>query len=1043
MIWKRLLTGAALLGLSLPLPLLLADPVDDRFNFATGLLIKEEYALAAEEFEELLADSPQMEQAAEATFRVGDCHWKLKQLVQAQAAFERVLEKHGKSEQAPQALYRLGQLHTDPAASAAAYARLAKEWPDHALAGAARYWAGESSFKAEQFDAASEQLAGYLADSPSGKYAPHATYALAWCHLRQERYPQAHHYFTAFGRQYPKHELANECGLRAADVLHKQGKHAAALEAYRPLTVAKNPLQSEALLAQAWVLADMARPADAAAAFVAAAAAQSSPAVAATCWFNGGNAYIQAKRFGEAQAAFRQLLAPAFSKHDLSPEARYWEAYAALKQGKHKEAIASFKAMRTQLAAAPKGPLAKHHPDILLSLGEACSAAGDHASAAAVYADLAAAFRTHATAPDAAYAAVLEFDAAQQQDKAIAAAETMIATFPDHTLTPLARFALAEFAFRGGDYARSLKTLEQLSATNLTAELQDDYTYKRAWSAFHCENYPQALALFQTLAGGTPPSEMNAEAAFMAGRACEALDRASDAIDLYTRCARAHASSAFAAKSHLAVAQLALDAKSYEQALAALGQLKAAAPADIVRIAGLYKGEALLALNRLDEAEAAYRSVKDAAGKMPLDAAYGMAWACYRRSTTVADAPVARKLADAKSAAAAFATIAASADSPRSAEAAFWLARSTEEVATLSAATPKVTDGEARFAAAAESYTTFLARADLAASGVASLVPEARYRQAFCAARAGDSERAGTLYRAVASSPSPFAANALYDHAWLELDADNSQSAQALFEALVTRFPKSELTPDARFRLGTLAFDAKAYARAVSQLEALATDKTLPYADHVLYKLAWANRELDQIEKAATRFRQLAEQHPGSPLAAEARYRAGRALQALGRPVDALSMLQAVPAGRFSELALFHTGELQRAGGNTAAALTAYQAARQRHPDGELATQTTLGLAHCQRDVGAFADAIESYAKVVAMTDTIAAAHALVGSGMARMAMKQYKAATKDFLKVDILYGYDEVKPQALQQLVVCYGKLGNAEKAAKYTQELQTRYPE
>ena len=84
-----------------------------------------------------------------------------------------------------------------------------------------------------------------------------------------------------------------------------------------------------------------------------------------------------------------------------------------------------------------------------------------------------------------------------------------------------------------------------------------------------------------------------------------------------------------------------------------------------------------------------------------------------------------------------------------------------------------------------------------------------------------------------------------------------------------------------------------------------------------------------------------------------------------------------------------------------------------------------------------------AFAALADDTDTVDAAQALLGRGLARMAMKQHKAAAKDFLKVDILYGYEELKPQALLHLAACYEALGDTEKAAKYRQERQTRYPE
>jgi TolA-binding protein len=1042
MTWNRFFTGATTLAICLQLTPLIADPIEDRFNFATGLLIKEEYELAAEEFGELLLENPKMKRAAEATFRLGECHWKLKQKDLAQAAFKAVMSKYATSVQAPQALYRLGQIGSDPAASAAAYTRLADEWPTHALAPAARYWAGESFFKAEQFPAASQQLARYLADHPKGKYASHATYTLAWSHFRQKHYPQAHTHFAAFSTRYPNHKLAPECALRAADALHKQGKHEAALLAYRPLTATGAPFRNEALLAMAWVLSDSGERTDSAAAFIDAAKAQGTSPLAATCWFNAGNAYVQSEAFDDAHQAFSQLLTPAFAKHELTQEARYWHAYTALKLGHAAQAMPALKALHAQLATTPDAPLAKRLPDILLSLAEACSASGDHKSSATTYAELAKTFSTHDSAPHAAYAAILEFDAAKQPQQAASAARAMMTAFPDHGLTPLARFALAEFAFRSADYAESLKILEPLAPTALPPELKNDYTYKRAWAAFHTKDFPQALTHFQSLAAATPPDDMTAEAAYMAGRTCESLKKLPDATRFYQQCATANPASPFAAKSRLAMAQIALDAKAYKQALGILEQLAPEQPPAVAHVATLYKGEALLALNRFNEAEAAYQAATNAVGSMGADAAYGMAWACMRRCTASDAQGPEQQLRDAKSAATAFAAVAtADTNTSQGTEAAFWAARALETAATLAAPT----ENQSLFSAAAEAYATYLKRGTAPPSDDTPLQQEARYRQAFCLARAELRDRAATLYRVVAAGTSPFADNALYDHAWLELDAENNAAAQPLFESLIKRFPSSELAPDARFRLGTLAFDAKQYDQAVTHLELLTSDASpLPYTDKLLYKLAWAHRELEQTEKAATRFRQLAQKHPESPLASEAHYRAGQAFQKLKRPTDALVMFQAVPAaGSFGERALFHIGEIHRAAANTAAALAAYQQGLTQFPKGELTPQMTLGLAHCQRNAAAYADAIESYASVTAITDTIDAAHALIGSGLARMAMKQYKAATKDFLKVDILYGYDTLKPQALRELIVCYQKLGNAEKAAKYKQELQTRYPE
>ena len=993
-------------------PPLGADPVEDQFNFATGLLIKEEYELAAEEFADLLKENPGMAQASEATFRLGECHWKLSKPAAAREAFESVVSDFPKSKQAPQSLYRLGQIHaasTPPqwAQAAKAYAQLADGWPADTLAAAARYWSGESLFKAKQDEAACKALARYLKDYPKGAYVTHAAYTMGWARFRQERFQHAHDIFAAFVRQHPDHDLAPECRLRAADALHKLKKHTAALAAYEPLTVADYAHRREALLGKAWVLYDMERGADAALAFAVAGRAQGTNALAASCFFNSGNAFVQAGNFSKAHAAFDAALQPPFAAHALAPQARYWRGYTLLRLGRFEDAA-------RELAVLDKsGAPAERQADIRFALAEARAGLGQHMDAAKTYAALVAEFADHALAPQAAYAAVLEYDEAGDSAAAARAAGAMVTTFPKHALTPLARFALAEFRFREGGFKQSLAILRGLDTAALTPELQDDYLYKFGWAAFNLKQYDEAASRFGALTGLKPPSPLAAEAAYMQGRVMEAKGEIAKAKPLYQRCITAYAATPFAAKASLALAHIALGARDYPAALKALVALEGAADPAVVSLAALYKGEALLAQDQFADAETAYRVAADGTATRH-EGLYGAAWAHYRSGPAAAT-----------NAAKAFTLIAADQTSPRAAEAAFWSARAHEDAEN--------------FAAAAAAYDHFLKRKD----AVAALVPEAQYRQALVTGKGGDRGAAATLYAALAKQKSEFADNALYDAAWLKLEAEELAGAATLFQQLVDQCPTSELLSDARFRLATLSFDAKRYAEALPHLQALATEKELLYADMVLYRLAWALRELDRAEQAAAVFQRLATDFPDRPLAAEARYRAGRAYRKVDRSVEALAMFKAVTQGEFAERAGFQIAEMERAAGQGAAALAAYRATLTQFPEGELVVALTLGLGHCQRDAGAYLDAIESYGKVVALTDTVDAAQALLGRGLARMAMKQHKAAAKDFLKVDILYGYEELKPQALLHLAACYEALGDTEKAAKYRQERQTRYPE
>ena len=115
------------------------DEARDQFSFATGLLVKKEYELAAEEFGELLKDHPAFEEADVATYRLGEAFWHLGKKNEAVAAYRKVTQKFPKSDKGAEAYYRLGQAlsETDHAAAASAYGTLAEKWPEHKLVEAA------------------------------------------------------------------------------------------------------------------------------------------------------------------------------------------------------------------------------------------------------------------------------------------------------------------------------------------------------------------------------------------------------------------------------------------------------------------------------------------------------------------------------------------------------------------------------------------------------------------------------------------------------------------------------------------------------------------------------------------------------------------------------------------------------------------------------------------------------------------------------------------------------------------------------------------
>jgi TolA-binding protein len=136
---------------------------------------------------------------------------------------------------------------------------------------------------------------------------------------------------------------------------------------------------------------------------------------------------------------------------------------------------------------------------------------------------------------------------------------------------------------------------------------------------------------------------------------------------------------------------------------------------------------------------------------------------------------------------------------------------------------------------------------------------------------------------------------ALYAKAWGHLERKESAQALPLFEKLLTRYPKDPLAADAAFRL---AEAAKAEGRLPQALERyrLAAASDLPCAAAASYQLGWLLRRQKEWDGAAKAFAAVPARFAGSPLAPEARVRAGEAFLELEQDKQALAQFEAVIA---------------------------------------------------------------------------------------------------------------------------------------------------
>lgn len=1005
-----LLIGAVWAGMLLG-TLRAADEAEEQFNFATGLLIKNEHVLAADEFQALLAKHPQFKQADVARYRLGEARQKAGDTAAAQAAFEQLLRDHPRSERAPQAHYWLAQLLApkDPSAAAGHYAEVVKNWPANPLAEAAAYGVAEMRFKAGDWAAAVAACDELLRNYPASTHAAHALYTRGWAQAQAEQWAEAHASFESFIKQHPAHALVPECRGKSAECLHRLGRRDEALAAFTALAGLEGQVGRDARVGRAYVLFEQKRMPAAAAAFLEAAQALTNDTRRPACLLNAGHAWIAATNYPSAIAAL-QRLRQEHAGDTLAPSAAYWEAFARLKAGETEAATAALAALQQEAALQ-----ATLGVELRVTLAEAHLARKQFAAAAAAYAAAAKLDPKHSLAAEAAAGEVYAWERGGDFAAAEKAAAAFLTAFPGSDRLPAMRFAVGEYRFRRERYAEAAAAFDEFLKALPDHTLAPDARYKLGWCARHAKRPQEARAHFEEVVKRHPASPLAAESALRAAQAAEALGDTRGALDNYAAAVKLGGDGEFAQQALLAQAALKLASRDAPAALALAESFSVRFPrSKLLPFAHLYRGEALLQQEQFEQALKAYEAVGTADAAAAADALFGTAW-CRRR------------LGQPAAAALLFDQVAAGRGA-RAGEAAFLAARSREEAGDFAAARA----GYRSVAQAGEAQPS--ERRD-----------EAAYRLALCAWRAKDLPAAAADYGATltAQPEGPFAAQALYDLAWVQREQGKGADAEARFRELLQRFPRHALVADVQFRLGEMAYERNDFAAAATAYAEALKTPDLDFADKVGYKLGWAYERLGRAADAIAAYAMLAARTPASELAPEARFRQARLLHAAARHDEALAVLAVPVTGSFEEQATLLAAECHRAVARHREAIETYGRLLAKWPQGECHVAAQLGRGHSCRAAGAFKDALEAYAAVIAATDTEEAAQAVLGQGYVYFAQENWTEAAKAFLKVDILYGYESLKPEALDMLAKTWEKAGDAVKAARYRTERAQRYPE
>jgi TolA-binding protein len=992
-----------------------AASAKDLVGSADGFYLQKEYEFAAEEYARFLAKFPTHEEAPRARFQLGQSYYELKQYDKAAAAYEGLVAKDPPESLLAKGLYRLGECRSKQKEwkkAAEAYGRLVTKLPKHRLAPGALWGRAEALYNLEEYRDAAAAYEKLIKDyGKNEKYVPLAWYSLGWARFEQKDFAGAARAFETVVAKYPKGRTAAQSQLKVGECCLERKDYAKALAAYRKvLDTYPGEWSDEARMGIGDALFARKEYVEAAKAFEEVAEKHPKEPDAPLALLNAANAYLAADRAKDALAAADRFDA-AYGKTAAAPRVAHARARALLKLERYHEAARTFTgALRADLPKVEQAAA-------WFGLGEALFGAEKFGDALKAYQKVVSDFPGHDLAEDAAYSMVFCHAELGKLAQAVAQCRRFEKTYPKSRLLASVKQVQGEYLYRQKDYAAARKASEASLRLDADGPYADDALYKLAWSCRQLDDHARAEQHALKLPTSFPKSPYAAEALYLAG--LSAVDRKDEeaAVRHFDSCQKTFPKSSFAANAAYQIALLAYRKRDFQTAAKHFDTFLIKYPkSNLVPQALVYAGESAFQLERYDAAQKLYeRQLADypEKGKEWADVArHGVAW-CLRKKRKPAEAAEAFQQ-----------VVKQHPRSPLAPDSAFWAAKCLEDAG--------------KHAAAAAAFRRFAK-----AHPKHALAEESAFRVASALLGAREYDEALRAYGAfVQSNPkSEFADNAVYDSAWCHKHQKQPDEARKAYERLLAEYPKSDVRGNALFELGNLLFDAKEYKEAVARFDAAAEKKPEGLLDRVYYMLGLTYARQGAHEQAAVTFGKLIRECGDSEYVAEAHYRFARARQQQEKFSDAVRSFQkaldARPRDELVELSMFYLAECLRAQEDWAKALAAYKAVLAKFPKSESRAEMLYGQGLCAQKLGAYTDAVEAYKAVIEATETVTAARAQYGVAECHMLQGEYKEAMREFLRIEIWYGYDEWRAAGLFMAGQCAEKLKDPARARKYYQKV------
>jgi TolA-binding protein len=963
-----------------------ADAIDDQYAVAAGHYDRGRWDLAIESFRGFLNEHADHARASQARFFLAESLVQTRQFAEAAQQFRDFLAKQPDPRYARKALFR----------------------------------AGESSYFAGQWEAADSDLRKFQSQDSKDKLNAYVLAYLGDVALRKKDAPDAEKWFNEGLKKFPLGPLQDDCRYGLARALDLQQNHEEARRLYVALAAKQNsPLADDAqfrLGASQFATHDYD------------VADKTWAALEATFptsdWIDRarlgrGQALYYLEKYEPATVLFRSLV----SHPPVAIQAQYWIGLTQKAQHDWTAAAA------TLLAAAEADANKTMTPALRFHAGEALLQAGKLSEAKAQFDLVLEGAPEGEFADDSLLGKIQSALAAGQNAEFDQLAADFAARFADSPLRPSLERVKAQAYLGRKQFPQAIEVLEAVLAAAKSqptdparSDLQDRNSLAAAYlGAGRCEDALKMLAPVLAESQG----ELKAEAQWTQALALVELARYRDAIPPLEALLKTELSADASAQAQGQLAVCYARTKQLDRARQTYTALVAKNPQHQV-LPATTKHLAEMALaegNRAWSAELFASLAESKAAEFAPSGLSGLAWSQFQADKLTEAAATFERL------------LTRFPQDPLAAEAALTRGQILEQLKQPDAAL-------VMYQRVIEGY------------GQSKQLPHALWRAAHLHSELQQAAEAAALYeRLVKEFPKfPELDAVLYELAWERRELKQDDAADALFERLRTEFRTSRFWPDALFRLAERATQAKEYARATVLLSELVAGKPdSKILAHALFSLAQVKIAQEQWAESVPPLEQLIKEAPESPLRllaeywiAEAGYRRGEfdasgekfallAQQTKGRNDPWLAM---VPLRRAQVLA--HQKKWPEARLMALAIAQDYPAFEQQYE-----ADYVVGRSFASQ--GMFQEARDAYRKVIqsssgGKTETAAMAQWMIGESLFHQ--KNYEAALREYLRVEILYAYPTWQSAALLQAAKCHESLGEWKQASDLYARLIKTYP-